>query len=62
MGLDMVVGSGFCYSIHSWDICSKGERKNDMQLVKVYAEPQSWLEWVNQMSICQGVTAGIEEA
>lgn len=32
-----------------------------MQLVKVYTEPQSWLEWVNQMSSSQGVTAGIEE-
>lgn len=57
----MVVGSGFCYSMHSWDMCSEGERKSDMQLVKVYTEPQSWLEWVNQISNSQGVTAGIEE-
>lgn len=46
MGLDMVVGSGFCYSVHIWDMCSKGERLSNMQLVKVYTEPQSWLEWV----------------
>lgn len=46
MGLNMRAASGFCYSLHNWDVHSKGERMSDIHLVKVHIEP--WLEWATR--------------